>query len=85
MDARDHLRSRVSLGLDPLACWSGIAGRTAGGGPHARRRESAARHRLHHGPAAQAGRSRRDLRQRAATIVRVAATSNTTISKLPYA
>ncbi len=78
MDARDRLRSQVSFGLDPLACWSGIAGRTAGCCLHAhhpRHHGPAARLCLHHGPADRAGRSRCGLRQRAATFVRVAATS----------
>jgi hypothetical protein len=82
MDARDRLRSRVSFGLDPLACWSGIAGRTAGCCPHARRPRClgpAARLRLLYGPVDRAGRSRYDLRLRAATFVCDAATSDTTL------
>jgi hypothetical protein len=81
MDARDPLRSRVSFGLDPLACWSGIAGWTAGCGQHARTLTASSRLRATTytmGCAVRAGQSRRDLRLRAATFVCDPATPDTT-------
>jgi hypothetical protein len=75
LDSRDHPHSRVSLGFDPLACWSGLAGRTAGCCSHARhprRLLPAALLRLHLWPADLAGWSRSGPRRGAATSVRVA-------------
>ena len=59
MDARDRLRSRVSLGLDALACWSGTAGRMAGSRPHDHLPAATGHARRHAYPWSPAGRAGR--------------------------
>jgi hypothetical protein len=61
LDVRNSPRSLVSFGLDPQACWSGLAGRTAGccsRDHHPGRIGPGAPPHLHHGPTDWAVRSR---------------------------
>ncbi len=82
MDARDRSRSSVSFGLDPLACWSGLAGWTAGccsRDHHQGCNGAGAPPRLHHGPRGPGWQEPQRARRRTTNPVRPASAFGTTL------